>query len=62
MIVFNLTCKICSSEFEGWFDSSKEFESQKRKIQKILASRLSFDWKRYCNYARRLLAHDVNVC
>ena len=31
MIVFNLTCKICSVEFEGWFESSKEFNNQKRK-------------------------------
>ena len=31
MIVFNLICKTCSTEFEGWFESNKEFESQKRK-------------------------------
>jgi len=31
MISFNLICKICSTEFEGWFDNSKEFEKQKRK-------------------------------
>ena len=31
MIVFNLICKICSVEFEGWFDSAKEFDHQKRK-------------------------------
>ena len=31
MIVFNLLCKICSVEFEGWFESTKEFNSQKRK-------------------------------
>ena len=31
MIVFNLSCKLCSIEFEGWFDSSNEFEKQKRK-------------------------------
>ena len=31
MIVFNLNCKNCFFEFEGWFDSSKEFELQKRK-------------------------------
>jgi len=31
MIVFNLICKVCSSEFEGWFDSTNEFENQKRK-------------------------------
>ena len=30
MISFNLICKICSTEFEGWFDNSKEFEKQKR--------------------------------
>ena len=31
MIVFNLTCKVCSSQFEGWFENANEFESQKRK-------------------------------
>ena len=31
MIVFNLICRNCSFEFEGWFDNSKEFEKQKRK-------------------------------
>ena len=31
MIVFNLICKICSIEFEGWFESTKEFNNQKRK-------------------------------
>ena len=31
MIVFNLICKVCSSEFEGWFENTKEFQSQKRK-------------------------------
>ena len=31
MIVFNLICNICSVEFEGWFENTKEFESQKRK-------------------------------
>tara|TARA_B100000029_G_scaffold6020_1_gene6503 strand:- start:444 stop:863 length:420 start_codon:yes stop_codon:yes gene_type:complete len=31
MIVFNLLCKTCSSEFEGWFENSSEFEKQKRK-------------------------------
>ena len=31
MIVFNLICKICFVEFEGWFESTKEFKSQKRK-------------------------------
>ena len=31
MIVFNLICKECNFEFEGWFDNSKEFEKQKRK-------------------------------
>ena len=31
MIVFNLICKICSTEFEGWFESAKEFDKQKRK-------------------------------
>ena len=31
MIVFNLNCKNCEFNFEGWFDSSKEFDRQKRK-------------------------------
>ena len=31
MIVFNLICKTCSIEFEGWFESTKEFNNQKRK-------------------------------
>jgi|TARA_B100001964_G_scaffold71227_1_gene80806 hypothetical protein len=31
MIVYNLICKICSVEFEGWFESAKEFDRQKRK-------------------------------
>ena len=31
MIVFNLICKECSFEFEGWFDNSNEFKKQKRK-------------------------------
>jgi hypothetical protein len=31
MIVFNLSCKTCSASFEGWFDSSKDYENQKRK-------------------------------
>ena len=31
MIVFNLICKICSVEFEGWFENTKEFNNQKRK-------------------------------
>ena len=30
MINFNLICKTCTIEFEGWFDNSKEFEKQKR--------------------------------
>ena len=31
MITFDLICKICSFEFEGWFENSKEFSIQKRK-------------------------------
>ena len=31
MIVFNLTCKTCKLSFEGWFDSSKDFNKQKKK-------------------------------
>ncbi len=28
MIVFNLECQNCKQNFEGWFDSQKEFNSQ----------------------------------
>ena len=31
MIVFKLNCQDCYSEYEGWFESSKEFDKQKRK-------------------------------
>ena len=31
MIVFNLICSKCEYEFEGWFDSSSAFESQKKR-------------------------------
>ena len=31
MIVFNLICSTCEYEFEGWFDNSLAFESQKKK-------------------------------
>jgi len=31
MIVFNLICSTCEYEFEGWFDNSSAFESQKKK-------------------------------
>ena len=31
MIVFNLICSTCEYEFEGWFDSSSAFESQKKR-------------------------------
>ena len=31
MIVFDLICKTCSAQFEGWFENTKEFENQKRK-------------------------------
>tara|TARA_B100001123_G_C14883569_1_gene856935 strand:- start:151 stop:570 length:420 start_codon:yes stop_codon:yes gene_type:complete len=31
MIVFNIVCKTCLTEFEGWFENSKEFSNQKRK-------------------------------
>ena len=31
MIVFNLNCKKCNFEFEGWFDTSVEFEKQNKK-------------------------------
>ena len=30
MIVFNLECKICLTNFEGWFDSSAIFKKQKK--------------------------------
>lgn len=31
MIVFNLKCKTCNLEFEGWFEDSDDFTKQKRK-------------------------------
>ena len=31
MIVFNLICFKCEYEFEGWFDNSSAFESQKKR-------------------------------
>ena len=31
MIVFNLSCSKCEYEFEGWFDNSSAFESQKKR-------------------------------
>ena len=31
MIVFNLKCRHCKFEFEGWFDNSIEFEKQSQK-------------------------------
>ena len=31
MIVFNLQCKKCNFDFEGWFIDSKEFNSQKKR-------------------------------
>jgi hypothetical protein len=31
MIIYNLLCKKCNFNFEGWFDNSKDFEVQKRK-------------------------------
>ena len=31
MIVFNLFCSECNYAFEGWFDSSSAFQSQKKR-------------------------------
>ena len=31
MIVFNLICSECDYSFEGWFDSTKEFNNQKKR-------------------------------
>ena len=31
MIVFNLICKTCSVEFEGWFEDSTTFANQQRR-------------------------------
>ena len=31
MIVFNLICSACEYVFEGWFDNSSAFESQKKR-------------------------------
>ena len=30
MIIFNLECKLCGVNFEGWFENSVEFEKQKK--------------------------------
>ena len=30
MILYNLVCKSCNYNFEGWFDSSREFTKQKK--------------------------------
>ena len=30
MIVFNLECEFCGVKFEGWFESSKEFNKHKK--------------------------------
>ena len=32
MIVFNLNCCDCDYSFEGWFENSKEYSIQKKKI------------------------------
>ena len=34
MIIFNLECKLCGINFEGWFEDTAEFEKQKK--QKII--------------------------
>ena len=31
MIVFNLTCERCEYSFEGWFDNTKAFNTQKKR-------------------------------
>ena len=31
MIIFNLICNDCKTEFEGWFDNSNDFKKQKDK-------------------------------
>ena len=31
MIVFNLVCSECEYPFEGWFDDTKSFNSQKKR-------------------------------
>ena len=31
MIIFNIKCQDCEYEFEGWFESSKEYKNQKKK-------------------------------
>ena len=30
MIIFNLECKLCGVNFEGWFENSAQFEKQKK--------------------------------
>ncbi len=31
MIIYQLECKLCAAEFDGWFDNSKEFTRQNKK-------------------------------
>ena len=31
MIIYQLECKLCEAEFDGWFDNSKEFAKQNKK-------------------------------
>ena len=33
MIIFNLICKTCNFNFEGWFATSKDYSKQKRNNQ-----------------------------
>jgi|TARA_B110000438_G_C15529452_1_gene527796 hypothetical protein len=47
MIVFNLVCKDCFFEFEGWFADSNEFEKQKRKKIILCPSCNSFLIKKF---------------
>ncbi len=52
MIVFNLNCKICSVEFEGWFENTKEFNNQKRK--KIIEENFEYVGNKFTEEAKKM--------
>ena len=41
MIIFNLECKLCGVNFEGWFENSVEFEKQKKQNKKDMKKLLT---------------------
>ena len=72
MIVFNLSCMKCDFNFEGWFDSSLDFEKQKKnnlincpncessKISKApVATNLSKKSNSKINKTKKTIASDI---